>query len=276
MSSTLKNMNYIKLFFIALVSSVLFTSCVQVLDIELDPEDSRVVIEGLVTDQPKPFYVKISRTISFTENGLPPVINTATVTIKDNAGNTYPLSLIADGRYETTVPVQGVVGRTYYLEALVDGTLYTAEDILPAVSPIDSMYSIYREIDPQHFEAGYYAYASSTDPQDEENYYLYKFYRNGIEQGDPNEIYFNDDRFLSANIQGVELPGVFEVNDTVKFEQYAITRKAFLFYYGLSSLLNNDGGFFSTPPANAPGNISNGALGLFQASGLASDSIVVQ
>jgi hypothetical protein len=269
-------MKAIHTFLFTILGMFLISSCEEKLDINLEAGESRIVIEGMVTDQPQPFMVKVSRTISFTQEGLPPGVDNASVTITDNLGNTYPLSLVSNGLYQTAGPEQGVVGRTYSLEVAVDGETYTAQDLLRACPPIDSMYSIYREISAQHDEAGYYAYASSTDPQNEENYYLYKFYKNGINVGDPNEVYINDDRFLSGNITGVELPGIYEENDTIRFEQYTMTRKAFLFYYGLQQQLFNDGGFFSTPPANAQGNISNGGLGLFQASGLAIDSLVVK
>jgi hypothetical protein len=264
---------YFLLAMIALTSGM--SSCTEVLDVELDPEDGKVVVEGLVTDQLRPFRVKLSRTISFSQEGLPPAIDNATVSIADDQGNTFPLFLESNGVYKTAGAEQGIVGRNYTLTVTVDGSTYTATDKLLAVPPIDTIYSIYRTIDATRFEEGYYAYASSTDPANEENYYLYKFYRNNTPVGEPSDVYINDDRFLSSNIAAVELPGTYVVGDLVKMEIYSLTRKSYLFYFGLASLLNNDGGFFSTPPANAPGNIEGGALGLFQASGLTSDSVLV-
>lgn len=270
------DMKKFTLLMLVLVMTSALTSCTDVLNVELDPEDSKVVIEGMVTDQPKPFRVKVTRTISFSQEGLPPAVDNATVSISDDVGNTFPLFLEADGVYKTAAPEQGVVGRKYSLTVTVDGTTYTATDKLLAVPPIDTIYTIYRQIDASHFKEGYYAYASSTDPADEENFYLYKFYRNNKPVGEPSDVYINDDRFLSSNIAGVELPGTFVEDDMVKMEIYSLTRKSYQFYYGLASLLNNDGGFFSTPPANAPGNIEGGALGLFQASGLTVDSVLVK
>ncbi|MCU0429887.1 MAG: DUF4249 domain-containing protein [Cytophagaceae bacterium] len=251
-------------------------SCTEVIQVDLDEDASRVVVEGLVTDRLHPFEVKVSRTISFSNESLPPTVDNATVSISDNAGNTFPLTFVSKGLYTTSGPVQGVVGRIYTLSVTVDGVTYTASDQLNAIPPIDSMYTKFQEVSAVIPTEGYYAYASSTDPPNEQNYYQYKFYKNGEPVGGTSGIFVNDDRFLSSSISNVQLPDIYEVGDTVKMEQLALSRTAYLFYSGLFSQLNNDGGFFSTPPANAPTNLSGGALGFFQASGIASDSVVVK
>ncbi|MCS6824858.1 MAG: DUF4249 domain-containing protein [Cytophagaceae bacterium] len=254
---------------------ILLNSCQEVIDIKLKPGDLKVVIEGLVTNQPEPFVVKISRSEPFTEGNTFTKFENASVTIRDDAGNVYVLSHVGDGVYKTTTPVQGVVGRTYYLTAIVDGVTYTAEDRLYSVPPIDTMYYAYFTPDATHFQEGYYVYASTSDPPNEKNYYLYKFFRNSDIVGNANTIYVNDDRFLSSQIRGVEIPGVFKEQDVVTMEQYSLSEKAFNFYNGLSLQMLSDGGFFTTPPANAPTNLSNGALGFFQASSVSRYTVTI-
>ncbi|HWZ23389.1 MAG TPA: DUF4249 family protein, partial [Cytophagaceae bacterium] len=124
-------------------------------------------------------------------------------------------------------------------------------------------------------EDGYYLFFNSTDPPAEKNYYMEKIYRNGVSVLNSNQIAVFDDRFLSPVLIGVRLPGKYKIGDHVRFEWYSLSENGYIFYNGLSTQLQNDGGFFSTPPANAVSNLSNGALGFFQASDIQVDSIIV-
>ena len=75
-------------------------------------------------------------------------------------------------------------------------------------------------------------------------------------------------RPVHESIDGVSSPIYFAPGDRARCEIYSISRDAFVFYNDLQSLLNNDGGLFSQPPSNSRSNVTNGALGFFQASAL--------
>jgi hypothetical protein len=81
---------------------------------------------------------------------------------------------------------------------------------------------------------------------------------------------------LGENINGVASPIYFTPGDVGRVEIYGISRTAFVFYSDLQRLLNNDGGLFSQPPADSRTNLSNGALGFFQASSLNVSSIEIK
>jgi hypothetical protein len=210
-----------------------------VLDVKLDKEDDRVVIEGVITNQVKPFEIKLSI-------------------------------------YRTNVNRQGVVGRTYYLTVNVGASTYTANDLLTLVPPIDSLYFIYQEVGAGLGiqEDGYYAYFNTTDNPTEKNYYYYEIYRNGISVLKSNQVGVYDDKFLSPVIIFSRLPGKFNSQDKLLFNYYSISEKAYTYYNGIALQLQSDGGFFGTPPANAVNNISGGALGFFQTSSIETDSLV--
>ena len=252
------------------------SSCTQVIDVSIPSEEQRVVIQGLVTTQTQPFKVKVTKTITLGTNNSFAAVDNAIVVIADNVGNRDTLQWKGSGNYQTIVDKTGVVGRTYMLTVKVDGTTYSAKDELFAVTPIDSLYALYKTAasEPGITEDGYYLYFISTDPQNEKNYYLYNVYRNGQSVLNPSQIGVSDDKFLNAIISA-RLPGKFALGDHARFEWNSISENAYNFYEGLSNQLQNDGGFFSTPPANAPTNLSNGALGFFQASDIRIDSLVV-
>ncbi len=75
-------------------------------------------------------------------------------------------------------------------------------------------------------------------------------------------------KYLGEKIDGVTSPIFFAPGDVARIEMYSISRDAFVFYNDLQNLLNSDGGLFSQPPSNSRTNLSNGALGFFQASAL--------
>jgi hypothetical protein len=70
----------------------IFCSCEKVIDIDLNKADSRIVIEGNITDQAGPYTVRISKTVNFDESNTFPAISGALVKISDNAGNSETLT----------------------------------------------------------------------------------------------------------------------------------------------------------------------------------------
>jgi len=56
---------------------------------------------------------------------------------------------------------------------------------------------------------------------------------------------------------------------------YSLDRKAYDFWNGMQILFYQGGSPFDSPPANAPTNVSNGAIGFFGASALSSRQRVV-
>jgi hypothetical protein len=51
---------------------------------------------------------------------------------------------------------------------------------------------------------------------------------------------------------------------------YSISKKGFNFWKAITEQIESEGGIFNPAPATPPGNISGGALGLFQASAVSS------
>jgi hypothetical protein len=252
-------------------------SCTKVLDVTVPTQEDKIVIEGLVTTQTQPFVVKVSKTIALGDTSSFPKVNNAIVVIADNTGNRDTLKLVTPGVYETASPRTGVVGRTYMITVTVAGITYSGQDRLYSVSPIDSLYAIYLTAGSGVgiTDNGYYVFYNSTDPPGVKNYYLDKVFRNGLSVLNPSQIVVYNDQFLSPVLIGVRLPGKYNMGDHVVFELYSLSENAYTFYNGLNTQLQNDGGFFSTPPANAVSNLSNGALGFFQASDVSIDSLIV-
>lgn len=272
---------------IALISLVvLFASCEKTVELDLNQAESKIVIEGQVTNHDGYQYVRVTRTSGFYDDGATPRVTNANVSVKDDLGNEFFFSHNPEnqndsvGYYLPNVPFAGEIGRTYTLTVEVDGETYTAVDKLFSVSGIDSLsYQINEDEqeEPQDGNKFWEVLLYATEPQDEENYYLFKFFRNdSLKVYSDTEIYFADDKILGEAIDGLGSPIYFEPNDKARIEMYSISRNGFIYYMDLQSLLNNDGGLFSQPPSNSRTNLSNGALGFFQASAVDIQTIMIE
>lgn len=253
-------------------------SCEETIELDLDQAPSQIVIRGQVTDQSGQQFVRVSRSIDFYQAGRTPVITDAQVVVTDDLGNTFPFAHnptgdpSLNGIYFPVADFTGEIGRTYQLRVEADGQVYEASDYL---APILSVDSITYEMDEDEFEdpedpGKYYnikLYAK--EPQGTVDYYLFRFFANDtLVQENDTDIYYIDDKTLSENIEGVEAPGYYALGDSVSIQIYSLSREAYIFYGDLQLLLTNDGGMFSPPPVNCRTNLSNNALGFFQASAL--------
>jgi hypothetical protein len=257
---------------------IVFWSCDEPVRLDVTQGESRVVIEGQVTDQEGQQYVKVSQSNGFYDSGKSPRITDATVMVQDDAGNEFPFvhnpRNYADsaGFYLPVTAFTGEVGKTYFLTVTIGDQIYEAQDKLFRVTTIDSLaYRIDEDEreDPEDDGKFYEVLIYAKEPQDSEDYYLFKFFRNDSLKLDfDTDIYFTDDETLGENIDGVSSPIYFAPGDKARCEIFSLSRTAFVFYSDLQSLLNNDGGLFSQPPANSRTNLTNGALGFFQASAM--------
>jgi hypothetical protein len=275
-----------KAIFIVLFCGLLLTSCDEPYILDANQEGPRVIIEGQVTNVKARQYVKVSRSSGFYDTGASPRITNALVTVSDDAGNTYNFvhnprdHSDSSGYYLPAEVFIGEVGRTYSLNVSFDGEVYEAQDELYSVTSIDSLaYRIdddERE-DPEEDGKFYEVLIYAKEPQQTTDFYLFKFYRNdSLIMQEEDELYFADDEMLGETIDGIGSPIYFAPGDKAKIEIFSISRTAFVFYSDLQSLLRNDGGLFSQPPANSRNNLSNGALGFFQASALNEHEIEIR
>jgi len=272
--------------FIALLFAIVFVSCDKPIHINLNESDKRVIIEGQVTNHAGYQYVKLSRSVDFYQTGALPKITNAIVSVKDNEGQeimfVHNPNNKADsiGYYLPQTPFVGVIGKDYHLRVEIDGDVYEADDHMYPVTTIDSL--AYRvdddeEEDPKTEGKFREVLIYAKEPHPSKDYYLFKFYRNdSLTYYNDTDIYYTDDEALGENIDGISTPIFYAPGDKATIEAYSLSRSGYVFYDDLQKLLNNDGGLFSQPPANSRTNLTNGALGFFQASAVSSGSIVVE
>ncbi|MCD4691932.1 MAG: DUF4249 family protein, partial [Calditrichales bacterium] len=122
---------------------VLFSSCEDVVEIDLNTADPQIVIDAVVTDQPGPYIVKISKTGDFYQPSVFPVVSGALVEISDNAGHSEILEETDPGIYRTD-SLQGTPGRNYTLKVIAEGKEYAAASSMPNAIQSDSLSDVYQ------------------------------------------------------------------------------------------------------------------------------------
>lgn len=257
-------------------------SCEETVTIDVNQADAKVVIQGLVTNQADHQYIRVSSTVGFYADGIAPGVSTADVSVSDDTGMSFSFSesMEETGLYLPDNDFTAQVGRIYTMNVTVDGKNYTATEELLPITTIDS---ITYEIDEEEFNEsdnnGYYynALMYTREPQDEVNFYMFKFYRNGEWLNENGEdITVTDDVAVGEAIEGLEMPEYHAIGDSVSMEMYSLTQEQYIYWSDVANLIFSDGGVFSPLPANPRSNISGGALGVFQVSGLASGYVVIQ
>ncbi len=264
---------------IIIVISLLIFSCEETIQLDLEQTEPQVVIEGLITNHPVHNYVKLSQTTGFNEAGFTK-ISGASVVVTTDENQVYPFEETAPGYYTPVDEMDNQIGQTFYLSVEHLEKTYMATEQMPAVSSIDSLtYAKVSDVgeDDEEADRFYEMYMYTKEPQDTENYYLFKFYRNEeILDDDGTTVYIFDDVILNENIDGIATPGYYALGDTGRVEVFGVTRQAYRYYLDLSNNLNNDGGIFSGIPANAGTNIQGGAIGYFQVSAMEEEKIVIE
>ena len=136
------------------------------------------------------------------------------------------------------------------------------------------MYSTYEKAT-SLVEEGYYLSigANSPDPNIV-NYFRWKVYEGDSLYNGVNDIIVARDDYFEGEFQ-FQFPYPFELGDGVKVEMYSLNKDAYDYYQGFVTVLQSDGGLFSPPPVNAPSNISERALGLFQACSVVSSEVII-
>lgn len=256
-------------------------ACEKTITLDLEQAEDAVVIEAQLTDQPGFNFVKLSRVMAFNGMGAPPALSGATVSISGEDGIPHAFEETTSGYYvPTEADYKGTVGQTYQLTVETDGDIYTASERMYYMPPFDSLTIAVDEEeleDPD--EEGYFydVLFYIKEPQETEDYYLVKFYRNDTLQNyNGEDVYVTDDQFLSGDIEAFPGPIYFKENDEARVEMYSLPRDGYIYFLDIASNVNSDGGMFSGQPANVRGNVQGGAVGYFQVSSLSIAEIVVR
>jgi len=237
---------------------VLNWSCEEIIEVDLKNENSKVVIEGFITNGENPVIVKITKSQAyFNQSNFAPV--KSAIVQMEYLSKKEKLVEIAGGYY-ISHKIKGISGTSYTLNIASVGENFSATAIVPNSVPIDTVY----------FRPGLFRNDSLNvivrfrDPVETENYYRIKLFRNG--RYAVNDYYLISDAF--ANGETIVSPiyyHYFAPGDTVVVELLNLERNSWKYFKGISESIQQ--GVNSQAPGNPASNFTGGALGIFGAWG---------
>lgn len=243
-----------------LFTSIWFTACQDVIDLDLPSSDPQIVVEGWLTNDDVEQQVRLSLSAPYFENAPLPGVADATVILFDgeNPVDTFMEKRDTTGIYTSTFRLQ--IGGFYSVYVLSpDGKEYQSlPQELRRVPQIDSIYAKFQEEGPFQDE-GYYVSIDTREPAGIGDHYRWRQFINQDFQNDPFDLTFASDEFVDGNpiidFEVATQPAT--VGDTVRIDQLSISREAFDYLAQVQSQTAFVGGLFDTPPAPIPGNITN-------------------
>lgn len=268
-----------KILSIAIISVSLFTSCTEVIELDLNTSLTQTVIEGNIRTNGDSTLVKITQSVNFDESNNFPLVENAIVTVSDDAGNSETLIEKSPGNYSSSVFL-GVSGRTYILNVDSEGKNFTSQSTIPTQVNFDSL--IVEEVTGGGGGPGggggsgtsYRVTIQYTDPASEINYYRFVEYHNGEPQS--NAFVF-DDRLNNGNFVSTELVSFnrkLNSGDTLTLEMQCIDKPVYDYFHSFGNLFG--GPQNSATPANPYTNIVGSKLGYFSAHTTQSKSFIIQ
>ena len=245
-------------------------SCTKEIEIDLNSSDPQIVIEGSVPANGEKATIKISKSVNFDESNVFPEVRNAVVILNDNAGNSETLTETSPGIYQSNL-ITGVVGRTYYLDVNYEDKKFSSTSTIPTLVNFDTLI-VEKSTSSGGGPGGMTGSSSSgtlynviveyTDPSNENNYYLFLEYVNGVYKGN----YIFDDRLTNGVLVQANLNNskrTLQTGDILEIEMQCIDKSVYEYF---NSFGNLDGGpMNSTTPANPYTNIQGSVLGYFSA-----------
>jgi len=260
---------------------VLFSSCEQVIGVDLNQAAPQVVIEGIVTDQPGPYAVTLTKSGSYFEQSLyfPPVTN-ALVILSDDLGERDTLKEATPGTYQSSLSLRGTPGRTYALKVETEGNGYEAISTMPQRVAIDSLFAVPRR--GSSSEPGYDIYLLFKDPPELGNYY-----RVNVHVSDPlvpadsidgRRYRLYSDKLTNGNeaLYRIRARRTIVPGDTITVDLLSLDKATYDYYRTLNDILTSDRSPTSLSPANPNTNLSSGSLGYFAAYAIDTKKIVLR
>jgi hypothetical protein len=248
--------------YIVLIIILTFTSCTDVIEVDVPTEEPRLVIEASInwekgTDGNSQ-TIKLSKsTPYFDSNGNVPVLGASVKITNDTDGSVFIFTDNSDGTYSTDSFVP-LVNNSYTLEVINGGETFIAQESL---KPVPAILSVYQSND-YFFQDLLEVNFDFLDPEGGANYYYIKFQ----EQADllPSLSTLKDE-FINGNLITIsnerrEDEDINQVayasGDVVDMELYGISKE----YYDYMTILINQsesGGPFDATPVALKGNCIN-------------------
>jgi hypothetical protein len=251
-------------------TAILFSSCEDVVKIDVPAGESQLVVDAFITDLRETQSIKLTKTSPYFENSPSPAATGAVVTVTDQVSGTVYNFLDADndGNYTWTPTAGDTICRIlfpYKLRVEYSGEVFEAESYVGRPAILDSVRFEKRPADAFSPE-GYYIALDAYDQEGKGDCYWFRAYKNGNLLNGSGQIRTSYDMAFGADspdgglfitpIREFMNNDAYAVGDSVYIEIHSITPQTLIYWNLVQAELQNSG-LFATPPSNSPTNINN-------------------
>jgi len=266
-----------KTLFVFLLIILTFSSCEQVIDIDLNLADPALVIEGEIV-QDSLAKVCLKETTSYFSPETQCHIGNALVLVQEDDNVPDTLINLGSGQYQSST-LRGKIGSNYTMTVVYDEIVYEAESNIPDApliykigsSPLSNM-SFPREGMPDTNTTPFMLAAMLYNDLSIDNYFLTQFLINGEIVSSPFDL-ISDQNSQNDTLTVMAMYNC-KKGDTLVVRAYAADQYVYRYFEMLDDILSLNM-MESSSPFNPWSNISNDALGIFSAMSLSSDTVIV-
>jgi len=299
---------------IILLLTISFTGCITQFVPETDEDKDILVVEGMITDQPETYTVKLSKSMPLGKKAALKPLKGCSVSVSDDKGNYYQFRESSTaGTYLSDKSVfSGVAGRKYTLHIFTENATpshYSYQSLpmeLISTPPIDSLYYekvVIKEKDENSGpKEGCQIYLNTHDESDKCKYYRWDYTETWEFRlpymvtnhicwitNNSTVIKIKNTSVLSENVIR-KYPLNFISSETDRLSQkysllvnqYSLNEDEFNYWEKLQNVSQDVGGLYDVIPASIPGNIfcvedpAERVLGYFSVSGKSSERIFIK
>ncbi|QYJ67796.1 DUF4249 family protein [Flavobacterium litorale] len=266
----MKNIKFILLF----ATTILFISCEEVVNLDLDTEDPKLVIDASIDwvkgTPGNEQVIKLTTSTGYYEETVPTVSGaTAFITNTDN-GSVFDFieTVPGTGEYICT-NFEPIIGNNFELTIIYNNETYTATE---KMYPVSSIENITQKDDSGFSGDAIEIEAFFQDDPTAENYYLSKFSTNAIPYPEYTAL---DDEFSNGNLMSVlYIDDNIKSGDDLNIKLSGISRRYYNYMELVITMIEGGAGSgpFQTTPAPIRGNLinetneNNNPFGYFQLS----------
>ena len=268
-------MKKVSIYYIGVLVVLLATgSCEKVIDLKLGNQAGKLVVEANITDSAGLQYIKLSRSVPFTNTNTYPPVSGATIYVTDSENDMYKFN---EGNTPGTywaITYQRLYGATFNMKLTVGDTTYTAATTMPEqIVPLDTVTSKVDEFNSDNTRREITVHF--RDPAGVANQYRFVMYVNGLQV---KTVFAFDDQFTDGRYVDLDLieedTPIYRGN-LVTVEMQCIDKPMYTYWFSLEQQqpMGPGGG---VTPSNPPTNFTPAVLGYFSAHTTQSKTIVVQ
>ena len=273
-----------------ILASFGFIACEKIVEVDLPTEPPRLVVEGQITNQNSLWQIRLTLSQPYFDQEASKSVSDAVVRIMGTDGSDVLLNHRDTGVYVSADNHQCIVGETYTLTVDYNGESYTASERLKNAFELDTLADFFLPPDVSFFPSGIYVFIQGQTDSTQDNYYIFKTYRNdSLISEDLDDDLFGSVSLLNSFFDVNDIPGelargllprpiLTEVKDgdSVRVEQFAVSEKYYEYIADLNIQQSRSGSPFDPPPANPSNNVGNGAVGYFSVAHKAEKKLVIK